>query len=72
MRKTKTLLKKATCEIARRARTCRNTNKSIEKGEACLIVFDGPRQRFCYSREVALVMIAEARKALNELEREFA
>jgi hypothetical protein len=68
MRKTKTLLKKAIPEVAQRRRECGNTRRKIHPGETCLVVFDGPRQRYCYSREVALRMIAEARRQLDDLE----
>jgi hypothetical protein len=37
-------------------------------GEPCLVVFDGPRQRFCYSREIGLRMIERARADLQALE----
>ena len=68
MKKTKTLLKKAVPEVAQRRRECGNTRRKIQAGESCLVVFDGPRQRFCYSREVALRMIEEARRRLDELQ----
>ena len=42
-------------EVAQRPRECGNTRRK-QAGEPCLVVFDGPRQRFCYSREVALRM----------------
>lgn len=68
MRRTKTLLKKTSPEVAQRRRHCANTGRTIPMGEPCLVVFDGPRQRFCYSREVALRMIEHAREDLKSLE----
>lgn len=70
MPRTKSLLKRCTIETAQIKRKCKNTGKSIAGGCRCIVVFDGPRQRFCYSKEIALLMIETARKDLNELQRE--
>ena len=70
MKRTKSLLKKVGVETARRRRTCCHTGQDISAGSRCLVVFDGPRQRFCYSPEVAARMIQQARKDLLELEGE--
>jgi hypothetical protein len=67
MPKRKSLLKKTEVEQAKHARTCRHGGEKIPSGSVCLVLFDGPRERFCYSREVALLMIEDARQKLNEL-----
>lgn len=69
-RRRKSLLKKIVVEVAQRKRRCRNSGSDITKGSRCVVVFDDPRVRFCYSREVGLQMIEDARKALTELEEE--
>ena len=68
MPRVKSLIKKAVVETAKHARTCKFTNRRIPKDSQCIVVFDGPRERFCYSREVALHMIEESRQRLAELE----
>ena len=70
MPQTKSLLKRCMIETAQIKRTCRNTGKAIAGGSQCIVVFDGPRQRFCYSREIALLMIETALNDLNQLQRE--
>lgn len=40
----------------------------MERGEKCLVVYNGPRERSPYSREVGLEMIKLARTRLDELE----
>lgn len=65
----KSLLKKALPEVAVRQRTCKNSGEPILKGNRCLVVFDGPRDRFCYSQEIGLLMIAKARTELDRIER---
>lgn len=69
MRRTKSLLKKVVPETAKHRRTCCHTGESILAGSLCLVVFDAPRQRFCYSLPVASRMIQQARQELNEIER---
>ncbi len=68
MAKIKSLVKKHAVEIAVRRRTCANNGSTIHKGETCLVVFDGPRDRYCYCREVAQKMIDQARLTLLEIE----
>ncbi|MBE9566392.1 MAG: hypothetical protein IMF16_06560 [Proteobacteria bacterium] len=69
MPRLKSILKRHQVEVAERKRTCKhNRSRKIARGEPCLVVFDDERARFCYSREVALGMIAEARKALTVIE----
>jgi len=70
MPRPKQMIKRADIEIAERKRTCRFTGSPILKGSACLVVYDGPRQRFCYSQDSALQMIRQARARLDELESE--
>ena len=69
MKRTKSLLKKVVPEVAKHRRTCRNTGEAIPAGSICLVVFDGPRDRFCYSRAIGLRMIQQAREDLQNLER---
>ena len=69
MAKRKSLLKKTEVETAQRTRTCRHSRGTISRGQTCLIVFDDSRQRFCYSREVGLKMIKDARQLLDDIER---
>jgi hypothetical protein len=68
MAKRKSLLKKADVEVTQRARKCKHTRLPIGTGQTCLVVFEDSRQRFCYSRQIALQMIADARQVLNEME----
>lgn len=68
MPKRKSLLKRVDVEIAQRKRTCKFTGDSISKGEACVVVFDAPREFKGYCRNVALNMIEDARQRLKELE----
>ena len=66
----KQMIKRCSVEVAERRRTCKFTNESITKGSICLVVYDGPRDRSCYSRDVTLEMIRLARERLDELEQE--
>ena len=66
----KQMLKRSCIEVARAKRTCKFSDSSILKGAECLIVYDGPRRRSVYCRDVALEMIRLARVRLDELERE--
>ncbi len=68
MAKVKSMLKKHSVETAARRRTCAHSGSSIERGEQCLIVFDGARDRHCYGREVALKMIEQGRSTLDQVE----
>ena len=64
----KQMIKTCEVEIARAKRTCTFTKVPIFKGSACLVVYEGPRDRSCYSREIALRMIKQARVRLDEIE----
>ena len=44
-------------------------NQAGAAGSVCLVVFDGPRDRFVYSREVSLEMIRLAHERLDTLEK---
>lgn len=68
MPQTKSLLKKCIVETAVRRRSCKYSRRPIAMGSRCIVVFDGPRDRFCYSRTVGLRMIAAARERLAEME----
>ena len=68
MSRVKQMVKRSVVEIAKGKRTCKFTSESIAKGSVCLVVHDGPRDRACYSRRVALEMIKLARARLDELE----
>ena len=70
MPRPKQMVKRASVEVAGRRRRCKFSGASIAKGSVCLVVYDGPRARFCYSKSVALEMIALARLRLSELEQE--
>jgi hypothetical protein len=68
MAKVKSLIKRHAVELALGKRTCSHTGNPIPKGDLCLVVFDGPRDRHPYSTEVAAKMIAQARIKLDEIE----
>jgi len=68
MPRPKQILKRSVVEVAQRKRTCKFSNQPISKGESCLVVFDGPRERFCYSADTAVEMIKMARAKLDEIE----
>jgi len=67
-RKRKALLKKHEVQVAERRRTCKNSGAFIKMGEQCLVVWDAQFDCKPYSREVALLMIADARQVLDEIE----
>lgn len=64
----KQMVKRSDVETAKAKRTCRFTGDPIVKGSICLVVHDGPRDRSCYSKRIALEMIKVARARLDELE----
>ena len=66
----KQLIKRSEVEVAKARRTCKFTRTGITKGSVCLVVYDGQRNRWCYSRNVALDMIKLARLRLDKLENE--
>ena len=71
MPKVKSMLKRIEVEVAERQRKCRHTGGIIVRGDSCLVIFDGYRDRHCYSRDVALRMIASARQVLDGIESQF-
>lgn len=68
MPRPKQMVKRSEVEVAKRRRTCKFSGNSIDKGEVCLVVYDGQRDRFPYCRDVGLEMIGLARARLNALE----
>lgn len=68
MAKVKSLIKRHSVEVALHKRTCKHTRDPIPKGAVCLVVYDAPRERHPYSKEVATKMIAQARTTLDEIE----
>jgi hypothetical protein len=72
MARLKQMVKRSDVETAKAKRTCKFTGDSITKGTICLVVYDGPRDRSCYSRKIALAMIKQARQQLLDLEAQLA
>lgn len=70
MARLKQMVKRSTVEVAKARRTCKFTRQSITKGTICMVIFDGPRDRACYSQKIALDMIQQARTYLLDLERQ--
>lgn len=70
MPKRKSILKRVEIEVAQRRRTCKFSGEKIPRGEKCIVVYDGPRNSSGYSRQVALLMIEDARQLLTALEAE--
>ena len=70
MPRPKQMIKSCEVEIARARRTCAFTNAPILKGTPCLVVYEGHRDRFCYSPDVAFQMIKQARIRLEEVEQQ--
>ena len=66
----KSLVKQAVVEVAHGRRTCKFSKESIPKGSVCLVVYEGGRQRSCYSSDVAREMIRKARTRLDDMESE--
>ena len=66
----KQMVKRSDVEVARGRRTCKFSGASIGKGAVCLVVYDGPRDRSAYCRDVGLEMIRLARSRLDALEDE--
>jgi hypothetical protein len=64
----KQMVKRSVVEIAKAKRTCRFSGQSITKGTICMVIYDGPRDRACYSQRIALDMIQQARSHLLDLE----
>jgi hypothetical protein len=72
MARPKQMVKRSEIEVAKAKRTCKFTSEPIPKGAVCLVIYDGPRDRSCYSQSVALEMIKLARKRLDDLENQLA
>lgn len=70
MPKMKQMIKRTKVEIAKGKRTCKFSKTKILKGQACLVVYDGPREYSCYSRDVALKMIEKAHDELEKIKME--
>ena len=70
MPRPKQIVKTSSIEIALHKRTCAFSRIKILKGVPCLVVYEGARDRFCYSREVALRMIKQGHEHLDELEKQ--
>lgn len=70
MPKMKQMVKRMEVEIAQRQRTCKFSNAKIPQGDPCIVLYESPRDRFCYSRPTAIAMIKLARARLDELELE--
>ena len=68
MPRVKQMVKRALVETAKAQRRCKFTKKAIPKGTVCLVVYEGPRDRSCYSAPVALEMLGAARARLDEIE----
>ncbi len=68
MPRPKQMVKRSEVEVAKGRRTCKFSRTSIGKGEVCLVIYDGQRDRFPYCRDVGLEMIRLARARLDELE----
>ena len=66
----KQMVKRSDVEVAKRRRTCKFSGTSIGKDAVCLVVYDGPRDRSAYCRDVGLKMIRLARARLDALEDE--
>jgi hypothetical protein len=64
----KQMVKRTEVEIAKAKRTCKFTSDAIVKGSICLVIYDGPRERSCYSQRIGLEMIKIARARLDEIE----
>ena len=66
----KQMVKRSDIEVAKAKRTCKFSGDNIAKGIVCLVVYDGPRDRSCYSQRIGLQMIKAARARLDEIEAE--
>lgn len=68
MPRVKQMVKRAMVETAKAQRRCKFTKQAIPKGTVCLVVYEGRRNRSCYSVPVALEMLGAARVKLDEIE----
>jgi len=55
-------------EVAIRVRICKFTRQSIEMGSTCLVIYEGPQDQSCYSKEVVFEMIKLDGTRLNGIE----
>ena len=62
------MVKRSDVEVVKRRRTCKFSGNYIGKGAVCLVVYDSPRDRSAYCRDVGLEMIRLARARLDALE----
>lgn len=68
MPKLKLMIKRTAAEVAKGKRTCVYSHEEIPKGAICLVLHEDERDRYVYSKEVALKMIEMARERLGKLE----
>ena len=68
MARLKQMVKRSDVEIAKAKRNCRFSGEAIRKGTVCMVIYDGPRKRACYSKKIAMEMIDQARRYLLDLE----
>jgi hypothetical protein len=68
MPKPKLMIKRTSIEIAKGKRTCDYSGEAIEKGIACLVLYEDSRDRYVYCKDVALKMIDMSRERLANLE----
>lgn len=68
MPKMKQMIKRVDIEQAKRRRTCKFSGKPIEKDSLCLVLHEDSRDRYCYSKDIALKMIENAKNRLADLE----
>jgi len=68
MGKLKLMVKRTSVEVAKRKRTCAYSGLAIQKDAVCIVVREDARDRYVYSKDVALRMIEMARERLVELE----
>lgn len=70
MPKLKQMVKRVEIESAQRKRKCKFTGDDIIKDSLCMVLYEDSRDRYCYSKDIAIKMIEEARKRLDELEKQ--
>jgi hypothetical protein len=68
MPKLKLMIKSSSVEIAKAKRTCVFSRDEIAKGDQCLVLFEDARDRYVYSKDVALKMVEVARQRLDDIE----
>ena len=67
MPRMKQMIKRTEVERAKAKRTCKFSKEAITKGSLCLVVYEDSRDRYCYSQQVALEMIDQARSKLDDI-----